>query len=281
MKLKFMKAFVKHPLFYLKYATVLSGVVDIDFHSDNFLNLVETISTVVKNRKSIIRFGDGEISLLLGFDIRFQEYTPELAYYLKRILKEYNDKSPYVLGIPWRYLVMDSETLKKWKKTHFWIPFKIVFSRYFDPNTIYGDAFVFRHLARIGVNIFEKILLRIRPCPDEITIVANEYTRHTVTYLWKTTSDKYNLTKDITLNYINIPKRNAFLELHNIIDRIHEIHTHCKNPILISAGPTGKVLSYILSDRGYWVLDIGHYFDSFRVIHLETLKKYHMKSLSV
>lgn len=37
MKLKSMKAFVKHPLFYLKYAVVLSGIVDIDFHSDNYI----------------------------------------------------------------------------------------------------------------------------------------------------------------------------------------------------------------------------------------------------
>ena len=37
MKLEFMKALVKHPLFYLKYAVVLSGIVDIDFHSDNYI----------------------------------------------------------------------------------------------------------------------------------------------------------------------------------------------------------------------------------------------------
>jgi len=80
---------------------------------------------------------------------------------------------------------MDSKTLKKWRKTHFWIPFKIVFSRYFNRNIVYGDAFLFRYFARIGVNIFERILFRIRPRPDEITVVANEYTRHTVTRLWE------------------------------------------------------------------------------------------------
>ena len=52
------------------------------------MNVEETLNKIFKNRKTIIRFGDGELRLLLGSgETDFQKQNPELRHRLNEILR--------------------------------------------------------------------------------------------------------------------------------------------------------------------------------------------------
>ena len=48
---------------------------------------INTINAIIKNKKSITRFGDGELLLTQGVSIPFQEYSEELSSRIKDIIK--------------------------------------------------------------------------------------------------------------------------------------------------------------------------------------------------
>ena len=59
---------------------------------------LSTLDKLVKEGNSIARFGDGEIALLNGQDIKFQAAAPELARRLKEVLDTNVDGM--LVGIP-------------------------------------------------------------------------------------------------------------------------------------------------------------------------------------
>ena len=52
----------------------------------------QTVDTLISSDKSIARFGDGEIKIISGESIEFQEYDAYLATRLKSILENKNDR---------------------------------------------------------------------------------------------------------------------------------------------------------------------------------------------
>ena len=55
-------------------------------HKINVLGIGETLDYILENQSSVARFGDGEIFLISGQGIVYQEYREELARRLKEIL---------------------------------------------------------------------------------------------------------------------------------------------------------------------------------------------------
>ena len=59
----------------------------------------QTLDYVIENKSSIIRFGDGEMDLMLGKSIPYQVYDENLASQLKEIISFQSDKK-LVIGLP-------------------------------------------------------------------------------------------------------------------------------------------------------------------------------------
>ena len=63
----------------------------------------ETLNEMIKNKKSISRFSDGEFYLIYGSSIRFQEYDKNLSKRLLEIIQNNNKNKKLLVGIDFAY----------------------------------------------------------------------------------------------------------------------------------------------------------------------------------
>src|SRR6266702_1356881 len=82
----------------------------------------DTLRAIGERRASIARYGDGELMIMLGKGIYFQEYDPELARRLREILRQPSPQ--FLVGLP----PFDTMSITKeyWRKQ--WQRFRRLFS---------------------------------------------------------------------------------------------------------------------------------------------------------
>ncbi len=56
------------------------------------LTILESLNYIKENNSSVVRFGDGEIDLIMGNSIPYQSYNNDLARALKFTLQTPSDK---------------------------------------------------------------------------------------------------------------------------------------------------------------------------------------------
>lgn len=213
-----------------------------------------TIHAIIKEGKSICRFGDGEFSLIAGeHRHRFQAPSPKLAERLLEVLQSnqdnilvcisdmYGDLSKYTaagkLGIRMyltedvrrqQYALLDMN--RHYHDTHITRPYAI----YADNNTS-APKKRFEALKQI----WEK---------RSLLIIEGEKTRLGIG------NDLFNNAADIIR--ILGPAESAFDRYDDILT---EAHKYGKDRlILIAMGATATVLAYDLACAGFQALDIGH-----------------------
>ncbi|WKA57817.1 GT-D fold domain-containing glycosyltransferase [Planococcus shenhongbingii] len=214
------------------------------------MNGNDTVKEVLKNKKSIIRFGDGEFNILSGKSIAYQMYSKELHEELERIIKNYlkEDEATYKLCLPTDFLKKSGfYLLKKRIYISSWSYTRYIFKKKYDENVSYGDAFLF---AKGNEEIYKKLWITAK---NVIFIHNNEkYANYF--------EQKYG----INTKFIEIPKKNAFEEREKIYNKINialrEVDKE-KLIIIVSAGPLGKILVENLSNIGLVVYDTGHCWD--------------------
>ncbi len=214
----------------------------------SYLNDSETIEYLLKNKKSLIRWGDGESSCLLLKDIYFQKTSTELSSDLKSILVEYSaENSKYLLAGPNKYLSADILTLLYENKLLTWIKSRYVFMKYIKRSNVLGDAFVFRPLSQLSNEIVEKLWIN-----HNIILV------HPEVRVFEDFKRKYSSNK---VMFIQIKSENAYSEINDISKNIFNSGFSKSNTrILISGGPAAKVIIKLGSDKGYIAYDMGQYF---------------------
>lgn len=204
------------------------------------------IEHIIKNRKTFIRWGDGETNIVLKKDIIFQKYSSDLGNNLLKILVNYNNKN-YILGVPFYYLQYSIFKYVKSGKAKVWYKTRYLMKKYLKNREV-ANAFIFRPLSNLDNFDIEKIWKN-----RSVVLVTSDYENY-LKFI-----ERYNNK----VFYINILSANSYNEIDNIIFEIQKVYEN--NPkedfiILISAGPTAKVIAYRLSDKNYQVIDIGQYF---------------------
>lgn len=129
------------------------------------------------------------------------------------------------------------------------------FSRYYlikkvdYKNKVYGDSFSF---AKQNKKIYKKIFETDKV--NRIILVHNN-----VKY---SESFKEIYHKKI-VEFVQIPSKNSFQRIETIYKEIIEkVNNQKENTlVLISAGPTGKILVEKLGKEDVWAIDTGHCFD--------------------
>lgn len=218
----------------------------------SYLNSKDTIKYLLANNKSLIRWGDGESSILFGRPIHFQESNKELSNSLKEIIKTYSStNSNFLLAAPSKYLEASIFTLLKNKKLIIWLRTRYIFGKLISKESILGDAFIFRPLSTLKNNEIEKLWLGFN-----IIFVHPEQA------IYLDFKKKYPQNK---VKFVKINDKNAFSNIDSIMQEIKEIikdkeFERVNTKILICAGPSAKVLIYELSALGYTCYDLGHYF---------------------
>lgn len=210
----------------------------------------ETLDYIIENKSSLVRFGDGEINMLAGHSIPYQDYDEELVSTMRDIIGQ-ESREELVVCLP------DAFT-DRFRFTSWAIPFwKDHMDHYMDfyrelcSNSWYGSTFVSRPYIDFedksqAKTQFEK-LKSIWENRD-LLIVEGATSRSGV---GNDLFDKANSIKRIIC-----PSHSAFSRVHEIEQ---EIEKHAAGRlILCMLGPTAKVLAYHLSRKGYQVLDIGH-----------------------
>jgi glycosyltransferase family protein len=214
------------------------------------LSIEETINTIIKEKLSVIRFGDGEISLIEGIDLPFQKRNNDLVEKLEEIIKV--NHSNLLICIPgmWGNLSI-FEPYAYHFIMHYMYRYNHVWSSLLSYTYTYGDTNFTRHYLAYkdktkAAVLFSKIF-SIWESRD-VVLVEGAKSRLGVG------NDMFE--KTTSLVRILCPPENAY----TVYDKIKsEVLKHDKEKlILISLGPTAKVLAYDLFKEGYRVIDIGH-----------------------
>jgi hypothetical protein len=212
---------------------------------------------LVSTGRSIIRWGDGESSLLLMRSIHFQRHSFRLALALMKLL--ISSPRTYTLCLPahlsvYRDRVAEPRYRAVWAKT---ILIWEALSWRFDKSV--SDAFAFR-----------------KESPDRgrlLSIVLNRC--NIVCVVSKDEADALRI-QDLTrraVRHVACPSRHAYESLgkirtqllREIADLEPEKSVPLRLTVLVSAGPAGKILISDLTNtaqcKNVQFLDVGHMFD--------------------
>jgi glycosyltransferase family protein len=238
---KIYKDYIKISIAYKQY------ISDIQFH---VYSIEESIDKIIKDKSSVVRFGDGEMGIIMGHSLGFQEYDKELADKLTEILESNEDN--LLVCIPdvfagfkkyknissvygWKSYLLSTGTM--WKD--------LCRKPYYYNAFLTRPYYIFRDGEYAKVR-FEKIFKIYEDC--DIVLVEGEYSR---------LGCNNDLFKNVrSIKRILCPSKNAYSKYKEILSEI--IKQDRKNLILMSLGPTAKVLTYELYKLGYHVIDIGH-----------------------
>ena len=216
----------------------------------HILSTEETILEMVTQRKSIARFGDGELDIINGGEIGFQKQNKELAERLKEILKENQDFC--LIGVPdtinsFYNLTEESENfwIKNMSKNrHIWIQYLNSDMKYCTSNI---TRLYIRYKDKSNSRRYFSTLRKIWEDRD-VVICEGEKTRMGIG------NDLLDNSKSV--KRIICPSENAFDKYNEIYN---EIQKYPKDVVVLMAlGPTATVLAYDLSKDGYQALDVGH-----------------------
>lgn len=203
----------------------------------NFYSDVETVDKIIFERKSMSRFGDGEISWMAGENLNFfQDYSDDFAYDLKRAFQSNN--SSLLIGIP--YGIVDVQKCNLYAKIHW----RVIKARFFknllqfaDLNKTYCNASITRPYIDYKDKEYSKEsfknLKRIWEQRD-VVFVEGEETKLGIG------NNLFDNAKSI--KRIICPAQNAYEKLQEIKQAI--IDNVDKNKLILTAlGPTASILA--------------------------------------
>ena len=208
------------------------------------------MSQIIKNKKSISRFGDGEFQLIFGRSIRFQKSNKIISNRLKEILNNNDNKFLVGINIPYKDLYkLNSHEIWFWTKYLNRTKFQLI--KLLNKKKKYYSASITRFYYRYKdkskvtnyINKFKKIWEN-----KNILIIEGNCSRIGIG------NDLFMNAKSI--KRIICPSRNSFEVYDKIIKSVLKLKE--KRLILIALGPVATVLSYDLYKLGYQAIDFGH-----------------------
>ena len=208
----------------------------------------ETIRTIIRDKASISRFGDGEFRCAVGAGCTSQEHSPDILARLQKILR--NEVKNLLVGIP-RSVGRYDWIVPAPKKAHSWVRYRDEkFCKYLSPKTKYYSAFITRtdSAPHIGCQQYWDLCKQMWKDRDIVIIQGEEKQISTAKHL-------FDGVKSIDI--IFGPSRHAFREYNTLLETAR---TKYKKDILfiLSIGVTATILAYDIHLEGYQALDIGH-----------------------
>lgn len=214
------------------------------------LSCKETIRLIADEHYSISRNGDGEIDIMIGQSIPFQDYNSRLSNIMRRAVSESHDK--YISALPDIFNGYDQFNQKaqvyyaRYLRIKRWAYYK------FAKAPVYGNAFISRFYIdyndKSGSAERVSNLKRIWENQDVVLVEGKD--------------SKLGVNNDLfdgvnKLVRILGPAKNAFTRYDEIMNAIKTVSLH-DTLILLALGPTATAMAYELAMEGYWAVDIGH-----------------------
>lgn len=209
------------------------------------------VDEIVKNHKSMSRFGDGEFDLMLGKNECYQNRNPALTERLREVLK--SSLENHIVAIPDAYGYFENRTQEfiSCFRNHLKDGRREQEYGMLDMDKQYYDSFITRpykdYVDKSAAGGRFALLKTIWQGRD-LTIVEGRKTRLGVgNDLFEGAHSRIRILG---------PERDAFLKYDQILEAVSK--TDQDRLVLIAMGPTATVLAYDLAKMGYQALDIGH-----------------------
>ena len=235
---------------YIGYLAYLINILLFKQKWPKIFTTEETVESLLAYNQSVIRFGDGEMSLITGINLPFQNNSKELAGRLKDILQ--TNKDGLLICIPRIFGRLGKLNDREyWFIIHHLFRYRKEWYRLLSPTQQYGDAYITRpYLMRRDKTECQRQFKKLFYVWEkkDIVLIEGEKSRLGVG------NDMFSSVKSI--QRILCPAENAFSKYEKIKDEAIKVPKD--RLILVSLGPTAKVLAYDLFMLGYRVLDIGH-----------------------
>ena len=216
----------------------------------NILTSEESLELILNCNKSLVRFGDGEYTIIDGIGIPCQKYNKFLSKRLYEILKTKNNK--LIIGINREYYYPNKydPSLNDFQLNFsiFRIPYyRNILNKFIDYDMLYCNSSFTTLNASINKKEYYDKFKKIWEGKN-LLIVTNKNMLSKITY---------NIFDNaLSIKYIYISSKNAWSEYDYIYNEI--IKNNKETLIIAMAGPTAKVLIFDLTLAGYRALDLGH-----------------------
>ncbi len=214
------------------------------------LSIEDTIDLILEKNLSVIRFGDGEIFMLDGGDTAFQKRTGDLTTRLESILK--TNEVGLLICVPGIWETLDTlEPHAYWFNMHHLYRNGPMWKSLLSYTQTYGDTnmtrfyLAYKNKELCGV-LFKKLFSIWKD--KDVVLIEGEKSRLGVG------NDMFQNVR--WMGRILCPPENAYGSYDKIKNEAQKISKD--KLILLSLGPTAKVLAYDLFKQGYRVIDIGH-----------------------
>lgn len=223
------------------------------------MNDFETIEYILKSGCSIARFGDGELDLMIGVDLYFQDATPEIQRKLREVAQE--KRGELLLCVPnifegkRKLREQFSDSSYNFWRHHLWVT-KGYWYKIFGQDKVYGDT----NISRFYIEKKDKKdrseyvkNLKLLFKDKALLFVEGENTKLGIG------NDLFGdmAADDCKVRRILCPAKNAFNVYEKILAVIKE--NAKKDELIVCAlGPTATVLCRDLCVEGYQALDLGH-----------------------
>lgn len=227
------------------------GLAEPEERQISVLSIDQSLDYLLEKGASVVRFGDGEMDLVAGRSIVYQDFDPELSARLREIMSMESDEHlmiclPDVFTGLERYSI-DAQNF--WSLNH--LPHFLEKYKNICRAPWYGSTFISRPYIDLedktpSAGYFAKLKQLWQD--KDLLIVEGETSRSGVG------NDLFDGAKSI--KRIICPSRNAYSKLEAIKQAVREQADN--RLILTMLGPTAKVLVYDLVQEGYRALDIGH-----------------------
>lgn len=210
----------------------------------------DTIDKIISDRGSVSRFGSGEVEIILGYNLGFQDANLQLANRLKEILV--STDSNILICIPDVFQSLESYNEDA---RAYWMPYlfatRQAWYRLTNRQKTYYNAFMTRlYLDRKDKNKCAGWFKKLQEIWHERSVVIVEGYQSRL----GVGNDLFNNARSIVR--ILAPAENAFTKYDAIFNAVKEQDK--SKLILLALGPTATVLAYDLHKEGHQAIDIGH-----------------------
>lgn len=218
----------------------------------NILPAEKAVEKIRKEKKSLVRFGDGEFELMrMRRRARFQSAEAELAGRLREILRSNEENILIAIADNYGSLEKYTEEAAESIREYLTPEVRREHMELLMPDQVYYDAYlsrpymIYKEKEKAGKRFGE--LKKIWEGRD-VLVVEGDRTRMGVG------NDLFDNVR--SLRRILAPGEDAFHRYDEILSAVKQ-QTDVEL-VLAALGPTASVLSYDLAVSGMWAVDIGH-----------------------
>lgn len=233
----------------------VDSLMKLSSNEDNELNIkvlgiLDTLNYILAHNSSVARFGDGEMDIITGHSIPYQDYDENLANELKNIISlDSNESLVVCLSDVFERLDRYNQSAVDFWKQH--LNNNYVHYKSLCKAPWYGSTFISRpYMDLIDKSLSKMYFKNIKNLWDkrDILIVEGVNSRSGVG------NDLFDNANSV--ERIICPSKNAYSKIDEIESSIEK---HAENKlVLLILGPTAKVLAYRLSNKDYQAIDMGH-----------------------